>query len=117
MRVAALLWQNDDRHRVRLGAMVEATAHPILIETGRQLATFLERSGKAFNIPLDLKGTEFQRFVWAALRTIPFGATQLRSDRAPDRPLRGRMRGGCREWPQPYLDQRACHRVVDASGA
>ena len=105
--LAAVLWDNDDPHRVRLGPMVEETAHPILIETGRQLATFFERSGKAFNIPIDLKGTEFQRFVWAALRTIPFGTTQLRSDRAPDRPLRGRMRGGCREWPQPYLNRRA----------
>jgi methylated-DNA-[protein]-cysteine S-methyltransferase len=106
--LAAVLWQNDDPHRVRLGPMVEATAHPILIETGHQLAAYFEGSLKAFDIPLDFKGTEFQKIVWAALLTIPFWRDpQLRSDRAPDRPSRGRARGGCREWPQPYLDRRA----------
>ena len=74
--LAAVLWENDDPHRVRLGPMVEATAHPILIETGRQLAAYFEGSLKAFNIPLDFKGTEFQRIVWAALLTIPFGETR-----------------------------------------
>jgi len=74
--LAAVLWDNDDPHRVRLGPMVEETAHPILIETGHQLAAYFEGSLKAFNIPLDFKGTEFQKRVWAALLTIPFGETR-----------------------------------------
>jgi methylated-DNA-[protein]-cysteine S-methyltransferase len=36
--LAAVLWENDDPHRVRLGPMVEGPAHLILVETGRQLA-------------------------------------------------------------------------------
>lgn len=56
--------------------MVEATAHPIVIETGRQLAAYFEGSLRAFNVPLDFKGTEFQTIVWAALLTIPFGETR-----------------------------------------
>ena len=74
--LAAVLWENDDPHRVRLGPMVEGLAHPILVETGRQLAAYFAGNLKAFNIPLDIKGTEFQRRVWAALLTIPFGETR-----------------------------------------
>jgi hypothetical protein len=87
--LAAVLWQNDDPHRVRLGPMVEGSAHPILVETGRQLAAYFAGNLKAFNIPLDIKGTEFQRRVWAALLTNPvWRDPQLWSNRAPDRPSR-----------------------------
>jgi hypothetical protein len=48
-------------------------AHLILVETGRQLAAYFAGNLKAFNIPLDIKGTEFQKRVWAALLTMPFG--------------------------------------------
>jgi methylated-DNA-[protein]-cysteine S-methyltransferase len=74
--LAAVLWENDDLHRVRLGPMVEGPAHLILVETGRQLAAYFAGNLKAFIIPLDIKGTEFQKRVWAALLTIPFGETR-----------------------------------------
>jgi methylated-DNA-[protein]-cysteine S-methyltransferase len=106
--LAAVLWQNDDPHRVRLGPMVEATAHPILIETGHQLAAYFEGSLKAFDIPLDFKGTEFQKIVWAALLTIPFGETRSYGQIARQIGHPAAVRAvGCREWPQPYLDRRA----------
>src|ERR1700756_222647 len=72
-RVAAVLWENDDPHRV---PMVEGSAHPILVETGRQLAAYFAGNLKAFNIPLDIKGTEFQKRDWPALLTRPFGETR-----------------------------------------
>jgi methylated-DNA-[protein]-cysteine S-methyltransferase len=56
--------------------VVEGSAHPILAQTGRQLAAYFAGNLRAFNIPLDIKGTEFQRRVWAALLTIPFGETR-----------------------------------------
>ena len=62
--LAAVLWEKDDPHRVRLGPMVEEPAHLILVETGRQLAAYFAGNLKAFNIPLDIKGTEFQKRVW-----------------------------------------------------
>jgi methylated-DNA-[protein]-cysteine S-methyltransferase len=109
----AVLWENDDPRRVRLGSMVEATAHPILIETGHQLAAYFEGSLKAFNTPLDFKGTEFQKIVWAALLTIPFGETRGYGQIACQI---GQRAVGCHERPQPYLDRRARHRVVGAFG-
>jgi methylated-DNA-[protein]-cysteine S-methyltransferase len=35
--LAAVLWENDDAHRVRLGPMVEEPAHSILVETAQKL--------------------------------------------------------------------------------
>jgi methylated-DNA-[protein]-cysteine S-methyltransferase len=92
--LAAVLSENDDPHRVRLGPMVEATAHPILIETGHQLAAYFEGSLKAFDIPLDFKGTEFQKIIWAALLTIRLAR--------PAATVRSRARSGiprpCARW-------------------
>jgi 6-O-methylguanine DNA methyltransferase, DNA binding domain len=51
-------------------------AHLILVETGRQLAAYFAGNLKAFNIPLDIKGTEFQKRLWAALLTMPFGESR-----------------------------------------
>jgi methylated-DNA-[protein]-cysteine S-methyltransferase len=48
---------------------------PLLARTAAQLARYFEGDAAAFELPLDLHGTEFQRAVWAALREIPRGAT------------------------------------------
>jgi methylated-DNA-[protein]-cysteine S-methyltransferase len=116
--LAAVLWDNDDPHRVRLGPMVEETAHPILIETGHQLAAYFEGSLKAFNIPLDFKGTEFQKRVWAALLTIPFGETRSYGQiaRQIGHPTAVRAVGAA-NGRNPISIVAPCHRVVGASGA
>jgi methylated-DNA-[protein]-cysteine S-methyltransferase len=116
--LAAVLWENDDPHRVRLGPMVKATAHPILAETGRQLAAYFEGSLKAFNIPLDFKGTEFQKRVWAALLTIPFGETRSYGQIAYQigHPTAARAVGAA-NGRNPISIFAPCHRVVGASGA
>jgi methylated-DNA-[protein]-cysteine S-methyltransferase len=116
--LAAVLWENDDPHPVRLGPMVEATAHPILIETGRQLAAYFEGSLKAFNVPLDFKGTEFQRIVWAALLTIPFGETRSYGQIARQIGHPAAVRAvGAANGRNPISIVAPCHRVVGASGA
>ena len=40
------------------------------------MAAYFAGNLKAFNIPLDIKGTEFQKRVWAALLTMPFGESR-----------------------------------------
>jgi methylated-DNA-[protein]-cysteine S-methyltransferase len=40
-----------------------------------QLDEYFSRKREAFTLPLDLKGTEFQKKVWAELLNIPFGKT------------------------------------------
>ena len=48
----------------------------LLKDAARQLGEYLEGTRKEFQIKLNPKGTEFQRKVWEALRTIPYGETR-----------------------------------------
>jgi methylated-DNA-[protein]-cysteine S-methyltransferase len=116
--LAAVLWEDDDPCRVRLGPMTEGSEHPTLLETARQLAVYFEGSLKAFSIPLDVKGTEFQRRVWAALLTIPFGHTRSYSQiaRQIGHPTAVRAVGAA-NGRNPLSIVAPCHRVVGASGA
>src|SRR6185369_6946686 len=74
--LVAILWPNDDPARVRLGEPVESDTHPVLVETERQLREYFDGRRKAFDLKLDFSGTEFQRKVWHALLTIPYGETR-----------------------------------------
>src|SRR5919201_6301034 len=47
----------------------------VLDEAARQLAAYFDGELVGFDLPLELKGTEFQRECWLALATIPYGQT------------------------------------------
>src|SRR5689334_8483682 len=74
--LAAILWENDDPQRVRLNSMEQNKSNPVLLETERQLNAYFAGKLKRFSLPLDFAGTEFQKKVWNALVTIPFGETR-----------------------------------------
>jgi len=74
--LVAILWENDDPKRVRLGPVVEEAEHRILCEAERQLAEYFAGARKSFDLPLDFAGTSFQKRVWAELLNIPFGQTR-----------------------------------------
>ena len=74
--LAGILWEKDRPRRVRLNVEAEDNRHPVLIETERQLEEYFAGRRKAFAVKLDLDGTAFQRQVWNALMTIPFGETR-----------------------------------------
>ncbi|HET8729302.1 MAG TPA: methylated-DNA--[protein]-cysteine S-methyltransferase [Alphaproteobacteria bacterium] len=46
---------------------------PLLKEAERQVAAYFAGRLKAFDLPVALRGTAFQRRVWAAMREIPWG--------------------------------------------
>jgi methylated-DNA-[protein]-cysteine S-methyltransferase len=116
--LAAILWQDDDPKRVRLGPLVEDEDHPILRETARQLAAYFNGALTRFTVPLDFRGTDFQRKVWAALLTIPFGETRSYSAiaRAIGRPAASRAVGAA-NGRNPISIIAPCHRVIGANGA
>src|SRR6202012_2241793 len=74
--LAAVLWENDDPRRVRLGPLVEDPTNKLLKEAEKQLDAYFKGKLKKFTVPLDFNGTDFQKSVWAALLTIPFGETR-----------------------------------------
>lgn len=51
----------------------EEMAVPVLKEALAQLAAYFKGRLKTFDIPLKLKGTDFQRRVWQYLGRIPYG--------------------------------------------
>ena len=115
--LAAILWERDDPKRVRLGALVEDPDHPILLETERQLAEYFAGKRTAFSIELDMAGTEFQKRVWAALLTIPFGATRSYAAiaRQIGRPKASRAVGAA-NGKNPVSILAPCHRAIGSDG-
>ena len=116
--LSAILWENDDPKRVRLAPLVEDPSHPVLLETERQLAAYFAGTLKAFTVPLDFQGTEFQKSVWAALLTIPFGETRSYGDIARQIGRPGASRAvGAANGRNPISIIAPCHRVIGAAGA
>lgn len=68
-------------------------------------------------IPLDLRGTPFQRAVWTALREIPLGRTQTYGQIAARIGRPGAARAVARACAaNPVALLVPCHRVVPAAG-
>jgi len=115
--LAAVLWQNDNPHRVRLSALVEDDTHPILVQAERQLTEYLNGKRKEFSIELDPVGTTFQNKVWEALRAIPFGETRSYGQIAKEIGQAKAARAvGAASRCNPISVIVPCHRVIGATG-
>ena len=53
----------------------ELAETPLIKETSKQLFEFFSGKRQYFNVPILIEGTEFQKKVWNALMTIPYGKT------------------------------------------
>lgn len=115
--LVAILWEDDDPARVRIGQRIEAPDHPILAEASRQLAAYFAGERRSFDLPLDFRGTDFQKQVWHALLAIPFGETRSYADiaRAIGRPTAFRAVGAA-NGRNPISIIAPCHRVVGTNG-
>jgi len=92
-------------------------SHSILNLAEEQIQAFLDGRLKHFSVPIAPQGTPFQKEVWAALLTIPFGKTSSYRDISLriSRPSATRAVGGAiGKNPLPILIP--CHRVVGRDG-
>src|SRR5262245_40588433 len=116
--LAAILWENDRPHRVRLNLEAEARAHPVLVEAERQLDEYFTGRRKRFALKLDVSGTAFQRRVWNALLTIPFGETRSYAQIARQIGNPAAVRAvGAANGRNPVSIVTPCHRVVGSDGS
>jgi len=71
-----------------------------------------------FNLPLEARGTDFQKSVWAELLKIPAGKTKSYGEiaRLVGKPKAARAVGGA-VGSNPIAVVIPCHRVMSASGA
>lgn len=115
--LVAILWENDRPGRVPLGESVDRRDHPILVETTRQLTAYFAGALTAFTVPLDMRGTEFQKSVWAALLTIPYGETRSYGELARQIGRPGASRAvGAANGRNPVSIIAPCHRVIGRNG-
>ena len=115
--LAAILWENDKPTRVRLGPMSAVTSAPILYQAEEQLNEYFAGTRTRFELALNFVGTEFQRKVWAALLTIPFGETRSYSDIALQIGNANAVRAvGAANGKNPISIVAPCHRVIGKSG-
>jgi|HubBroStandDraft_6_1064221.scaffolds.fasta_scaffold509239_2 methylated-DNA-[protein]-cysteine S-methyltransferase len=116
--LAAVLWEKENPRRVRLNVAEENDAHPILIEAKRQLGQYFAGERQVFDLRLDFAGTEFQKSVWQALLTIPYGDTRSYGELAHQIGNRKAVRAvGAANGRNPISIIVPCHRVIGASGS
>lgn len=115
--LAAVLWEGDDPRRVPLGPLVEDPENAILLETERQLRAYFAGTLTRFTLKLDFRGTAFQKSVWEALLTIPFGETRSYAEiaRQIGRPEAFRAVGAA-NGRNPISIVAPCHRVIGSTG-
>jgi methylated-DNA-[protein]-cysteine S-methyltransferase len=96
-------WQRDDT--------AYATARTQLVE-------YFAGSRTEFDLELDMRGTDFQKKVWDALLTIPYGETRSYGEiaRQIGRPDRARAVGAA-NGQNPIAVIVPCHRVIGSDGS
>jgi methylated-DNA-[protein]-cysteine S-methyltransferase len=115
--LAAILWEKERPNRVPLNIEAEENRHPALLEAERQLNEYFGGRRKRFDLKLNPSGTAFQKQVWRALLTIPFGETRSYSQiaRQIGRPKAARAVGAA-NGRNPLSIVAPCHRVIGATG-
>jgi O-6-methylguanine DNA methyltransferase len=83
-----------------------------------QLAAYFDGTLHHFTVPLDLRGTPFQRRVWEALCAIPYGAVRSYAQHALaiDQPRAVRAVGAA-NGANPIAIVVPCHRLIGSRGS
>ncbi len=103
-----------DGRRVR----VEGSS-PVLDEAARQLDAYFSGELVAFDLPLELNGSEFNLRCWLALASIPYGQTVSYGEQARRLGLGhdAARAVGAANGRNPLPIVLPCHRVIGADGS
>jgi len=114
------LYLDAQRHRPgeeSLGEPGDPGAAPFAA-AARQLADYFAGRLTEFDLPLAPAGTDFQRGVWAALRTIPYGQTWSYAQLAEKIGRASAVRAvGLANGKNPISVVIPCHRVIGSDGS
>lgn len=115
--LAAVLWEDESLDRVKIDRGMEDKNNPVLLETEKQLSEYFQKQRTVFDLTLDFTGTEFQKKVWEALLTIPFGETRTYGDIARNLgDIKAVRAVGAANGKNPISIIAPCHRVIGTSG-
>lgn len=109
------------------GALLAVTTHrsyegieqetALIKEAYQQLSEYLKGERKEFDLPLNPKGTDFQKRVWRALCDIPYGETRSYKQIAKAVGNSKAVRAvGMANNRNPITIVVPCHRVIGADG-
>ena len=92
---------------------------PVLDEAARQLGAYFDGGLVAFELPLELNGSEFNRRCWLALASIPYGQTVSYGEQARRLGLGhdAARAVGAANGRNPLPIVLPCHRVIGADGS
>ena len=111
-------WFEMQKHHPEAIDAPERNDDPLLASTASQLRAYFAGEIDAFDIPLDLQGTAFQRDVWQALLRIEAGATRSYGDIARELGMPSASRAvGSAVGRNPVSIIVPCHRVVGSTGS
>jgi methylated-DNA-[protein]-cysteine S-methyltransferase len=114
----AVVWRRTSTPQLPFSAATEHPDHPVLIETIRQLGEYFAGHRQNFELPLEFRGTDFQRQVWVTLLEIPFGETRSYLDVARKLGNPEAVRAvGAANGRNPISIIAPCHRVIGTSGS
>jgi methylated-DNA-[protein]-cysteine S-methyltransferase len=90
----------------------------VFSEAVEQLGAYFAGERTEFDLELDLVGTDFQRRVWEALLTIPYGETRSYGEIAKQIGAPGAFRAvGLANGHNPIGIIVPCHRVIGSNGS
>ena len=114
--VHTIAFDSDQAGQAKIN-LSRAVNHPIINAAVEQLAMYFDGTLKTFDLPLDLRGTDFQKRVWKLLLEIPFGETRAYGDIARALGNTGASQAvGAANGKNPVAIVVPCHRVIGASG-
>ena len=111
------LWFDGQAHHPGALAAPVNPRHPVLLQLAGELKAYWRDGQTRFTVPLDLKGTPFQRSVWNALRRIPPGHTSTYAAIAARLGGKRMSRAvGAAVGRNPASIVVPCHRVLGSDG-
>ncbi|MGD8112747.1 methylated-DNA--[protein]-cysteine S-methyltransferase [Vibrio sp. TRT 17S01] len=96
---------------------IESPSHFVLQQAAKELTEYFAGKRTTFEVAVAASGTDFQRKVWQALRTIPYGQTWSYQQLAEaiDNPKAVRA-VGLANGKNPVSIIVPCHRVIGKNG-
>lgn len=95
-----------------------STKEEIISLVLQQLEEYFSGKRKVFNLPIDIKGTDFQKDVWKELQKIPYGKTVSYEDVAINIQNQKAVRAvGTANGKNPLCIIVPCHRVISKNGS
>ena len=116
-KISGVFFRTDKKKQPKAADCITAET-PLIKKTAKELKEYFEGKRKKFDIPLLLKGTDFQLSVWKALQKIPYGKTRSYKETAgmAGNPKACRAAGMANN-RNPIAIIIPCHRVIGSDGS